>query len=362
MVTGVPRIQELLSATKNPKMVNCKIYFKTDNQAVQDLRVVVGHTLTELTLGSVSKSFSICIDKEPESWYDVFDILYSDKEWYADHSRYENCISVKIKIDMLFEYKLTLQEIAEVIMKEYDDLTCVFSPTEIGQIDIFIDTSIINLPEKRLLFIDEENAKEIYLEEAVQPILDKMIIAGIPGIDSIYYTQDGDEWIVETDGSNFKKILAHPDVDMTKIISNNVWEIYDTLGIEAAREFLVKEFMSIMEGINDCHTKLLVERMTFSGTISSISRYTMRTEESGPLGKSSFEEPVDNFLKSAACGEVEPTNGVSASIICGKRAQIGTGMMDLKIDLENLPVVYNMDEEEFKDESDENEREIPDFE
>ena len=97
--------------------------------------------------------------------------------------------------------------------------------------------------------------------------------------------------------------------------------------------------MSIMEGINIVHTLLLVDRMTFGGTIASITRYTMKRDESGPFGKASFEETQENFLNAGARGEIEPTEGVSSSIICGKRANIGTGMFDLKIDIKKLPNV-----------------------
>ena len=96
------------------------------------------------------------------------------------------------------------------------------------------------------------------------------------------------------------------------------------------------EFMNIMEGINVCHAVLLVERMTFAGSISSITRYTMKKDENGPFGKASFEETMDNFLNAAAKGEIEPTESVSASIVCGKRACIGTGLSNLKINLDLL--------------------------
>ena len=91
-----------------------------------------------------------------------------------------------------------------------------------------------------------------------------------------------------------------------------------------------------MEGINLCHVKLLVEKMTFTGNISSISRYTLRKDECGPLSKASFEESVDHMVKSGFAGEVENCRGVSASIICGNRPKMGTGMIDLKIDITQL--------------------------
>jgi hypothetical protein len=61
----------------------------------------------------------------------------------------------------------------------------------------------------------------------------------------------------------------------------------------------------------------------------------MRREESGPFGKASFEETLDNFLKAGVFGQEEPTRGVSASIICGKIAPIGTGMCDLAMNVWN---------------------------
>jgi DNA-directed RNA polymerase beta' subunit len=70
----------------------------------------------------------------------------------------------------------------------------------------------------------------------------------------------------------------------------------------------------------------------------------MRTEESGPFGKASFEETLDNFLKAGVFGQEEQTRGVSASIICGKIAPIGTGMCDLAIDVAKLATIQEDDE------------------
>lgn len=285
-----------------------------------------------LTLKDLSLEILVELNKKNEVWYDIYKILYNDK-----FTNYKHCISIKLNPKILFKYRITMEYISNVIETNYDDLSCVFSPYDNHKLDIFVDVSNIKFDEKKLLFVTEDNFEEIYIEECVQPILEKMIICGIPGINSIYYTNENDEWFVETDGSNFKKLLGNSIIDMTRLESNNVWDIYETLGIEAANQFLVNEFLSIMEGINICHVKLLVEKMTYMGTISSISRYTLRKDESGPMSRASFEESVDNYLKSAFAGDVEKTKGVSASIICGKRAQMGTGMIELKIDINHLP-------------------------
>jgi DNA-directed RNA polymerase II subunit RPB1 len=342
MTSGVPKFQELINATKKTRSVNNIIYFKHKNSNIKGIRETVGHSIVGLMLKDISKNIEICIDKQPELWYEAFKILYNDK--FADHP---HCISLKINMEKIFEFKLSLQQISEYIEKEYDDLFCVFSPPMNGQIDIFVDTANIVLPENRLLFINQENAVNIYMEEVVQTTLENIYICGIPAITEVFYLKSPTEWYVETNGfyskqiskqySSFKQLLTHPDIDYTRTISNNVWDIYEVLDIEAARQFLIEEFMSIMDGINICQSILLVDRMTFSGIIVSISRHTLKADESGPMGKASFEETVDNFLNAGAQGQHEPTKGVSAAIICGKRANIGTNSMKVIIDIDNLP-------------------------
>lgn len=343
MTAGVPRFQELLNATKNPRNINHMIYLNGDNKTLKGVRDKIGHTIVGFTMKDISKDITVEMDKEDESWYDAYKILFDD-----EFSNHKHCISFKMDMKKLFEFKLSMAQIAEYIHNEYSDLYCVFSPPLEGQFDVFVDTSNITLPEERLLFIDKDNAEFIYMEEVVQIALESKYICGIPSITEIFYLKDtNDDWFVETNSfnstkinshySSFKKLLAHPQVDYTRTVSNNVWDIYEVFDIEAARQFLIEEYMSIMEGINECHAMLLVDRMTHGGSIASITRYTLKKDECGPFGKASFEESLDNFLQAGAQGDVESTDGVSASIICGKRSAIGTGMSTLSVDIKNLP-------------------------
>lgn len=328
VTTGVPRVEELLNATKDPKTVLCKLRLKDKHNTIAEARETIGNQLVCLTFEKITKSYEIVMDKKPEKWYEQFKLIYGSNNVYTD------CISLKINMDILYEYKLNMEDIYNVISSQYSDMTCIFSPDNIGQLDIFVETTNIDLPESRLIFVNTDNAKEIYLEEVVQPLLAKIVICGIQGIEGIYFTGPND---LETDGSNYSQLLGLPFIDYSQAVSNNIWEIYHTLGIEAARQFLIEEFMSIMEGINVCHIQLLAEKMTFLGTITSITRYSMRNEESGPLQKCSFEESLDNFCRAGVYGQMESTKGVSASIICGKIAQIGTGMCELKMNPQNFP-------------------------
>lgn len=340
VTTGVPRVEELLNATKDPRSVTCIVYTKKNHDSLAELRKTIGSEVVEITFSKITKEYKIEMNKKPEPWYEAFKILHGDA-----FTQYTDCISLKLDVDILYEYKLDMEMIAEIISKDYSDMICVFSPDNISQLDVFVDTSNIDLPDNRLSFIDSDNAKEIYLEEVVQPILYKIIISGIPGIENIYFNDNPNNF--ETYGTNYKKLLGLPFVDYTKTISNDVWDIYNTLGVEAAREFLIEEFMQLCAGINKCHIQLLAEKMTYTGGISSISRYTMRNEDCGPMGKASFEETMDNFLKAGAYGQNEATRGVSASIICGKRANIGTGVCELMMNIKSLPCIVNDKISEF---------------
>lgn len=331
----VSKFSELLNATRNPKSSTSMIYFKHGNTSISELRQTIGHSIVELNMKDIIHSFDVHIDKQPEVWYQTYRILHSDK-----FTQYKHCISLKINMDKLYEYFLTLQQVVQYFQQNsgFQDMDCVFSPDCYGQIDIFVNTENITFEdEKTLLFVTPENTKSIYLEEVVYPTIEQVQLCGIKGIRQMYFLREKDgKWMVETSGTNFSKLLQHPNIDKTRLISNNIWDIYKSLGIEAVREYMINEFSNIMEGVNMCHIMLLVDKMTYLGTISSISRYTVRTDDSGPFSKASFEETLDNFLKGGIFGERESSNGVSSSIICGKRSSVGTGLCGLKMDLTKL--------------------------
>lgn len=347
VVTGVPRFSELLNATKDPKSVSCDIYFKDQNNSIQNLRKYIGNSIVGFKLNDVVKSYKIFKDGNHEDWYESYKELYS-----SNFENYKDGISYQINTDILYEYNINLEIIADKIHSKYDDIYCVFSPNNIGQLDVFIDTNDMEESWKSKDIQNEyieKNHIKIYLKDVIIPELSDMIICGIEGINALFYKQVNDKWIIETDGSNFQKILSHPKVNIVNTISNNMWDIYHVLGIEAARTFLIEEFIKIVSSdgtyIDHRHVQLLVDIMVFSGNILSISRYGMKREQTGPLAKASFEECLDNFMKAGVFADVESTNGVSASIMCGKRSKIGSGMNDYFMDIQQLkkiPVISDV--------------------
>lgn len=336
VVSGVSRFSEILDATKTPKGSSCIVYFTKGSDSLQNLRKTISSTVVGLTLKHLCEKFIINFDKQREEWYDIFEMVYNDK-----FKQFRHCISLTFNEKLLYQYSLTLEEIAAKIEETYADLVVVFSPLHLRRMDIFVDTSAIEMPKECLSYVTPENAHEVYMEDVVIPNLEKLLVCGISGISNMFFTSRKDEagkeeWFIETEGSNFSDILAHPLVDKKQTFTNNMREIFQVLGIEAARQYMIEEITASMSGINPCHSKLLVDKMTYNGTIVSISRYAMRSEGSGALSKASFEEPFDNLLSAAVYGEKELTDGVSAGIICGKLGRFGTGMCDVRVDVEKL--------------------------
>lgn len=347
------RFAELLNATKDQKNPSCMVYFRGGNDTIPNLRNTIGASLVQVTLESITYSHRIHIGKEQEQWYEVFELIEQPE---IPISKFHDCISLKIRMDVLYTYKITLKNVADFLNSMYSEILCVYSPDCFSRIDIFVNTENLAFDDKKLAYVTSENAKQVYLEDVVCQLLMNTLIRGLAGVEAMHFlrestsTHNGDVktaelWMVEVENTRaklpdsvfrFKQILGLPIVDATRTVANNAWVIYLTFGIEATREYMIQEFISIMEGINVCHIILLVDKMLFHGTISSISRYTMRQDESGPFGKASFEETLDNFLIASLLGQQEPTIGVSASIICGKNAPIGSGLCDICMDLDML--------------------------
>ncbi len=336
VVTGVPRFSELLGATKEPKARSCTVVYKGKFETINDLRQKVGNTLRQLTLKRLKVSHDISNVSREDAWYATFGLFYGHRYDAFTHS-----VRWTLDMDKMFEYGVNLRTIAKLIEDNFDDVVCVFSPEQFGTLDVYVD--IGHISSVNTVYHTNDEAIEVYLEEVVIPEVEKFILHGIEGIDDIFFEKrdnKDDDWIVETDGTNLQKIFALPDIEFAKTMSNDMWEIYECLGIEAARNFLLKEFNNVVSSdgnfVHPAHTMLLVDIMTFQGTIVSISRYGLKKEQCGPMAKASFEESLDNFLKAGMYGERESTSSVSASIMLGKMGKFGTGICDVVINVEQL--------------------------
>ena len=393
VVVGVPRFSELLNATKDPKMVNCLIYLTEPFEDIAGIRKRIGNTFTEITLKRLHKSSEFI--KEPlEKWHYLFCNVYD-----IDASKLGWRIRFELNKDVVYEYQVTMRAIKEAIEEAFPTMTVLYTPESKGIIDVFIDEyrnekgnkddkdadDVVDEEEEEETceiednkddkdaddVVDEEEDEEededepeeykktielvheeledtyeddmVMIEDKIIPQLLSLHISGIKGVNSIFFEKrknDVEEWVITTEGSNLYGIFADPLVDKKRTLCNNMWEINMVFGIEATRQFLIEEFMDVVTSdgtfVNSSHVELLVDLMVYTGSIISISRYGQKKVGSGPLSKASFEESLENFLKAGLNSEKETTDGVSASIMLGKIPKTGTGMFDLKMDIDAI--------------------------
>ncbi|MFQ3283914.1 MAG: hypothetical protein ACI9TI_002457 [Natronomonas sp.] len=147
---------------------------------------------------------------------------------------------------------------------------------------------------------------------------------------------DGEEFILYTEGSNLKKVLDIEGVDASRTTCNNIHEIHSNLGIEAAREQIIEETMNTLEeqGLDDVnirHLMLVADIMTNTGDIESIGRHGISGNKDSVLARAAFEVTVNHLLDAAIHGEVDDLDGVTENVIVGKPIKLGTGDVDLRM-------------------------------
>ena len=164
------------------------------------------------------------------------------------------------------------------------------------------------------------------------------------------YVRSVKESTPHTSGTNLTDIYCHESVDPENTISNDINEIYELLGIEAARQALFNEISGVLKDadglyVNYRHLALLVDTMTNRGYLLSINRHGINRVDIGPLAKSSFEESDYMLIKAGIFAEIDKINGVSSNIMLGQIPPSGTGDTEVLIDLEKLYTEKDIPEE-----------------
>lgn len=158
-------------------------------------------------------------------------------------------------------------------------------------------------------------------------------IKGIDGIRRAIIRRRGEEYVVYTEGSNLAAVLQLPYVDATRTTSNNITEIHEVLGIEAARNAIIKEAGDTLaeQGLNvDVrHIMLVSDIMTNDGDVKAIGRHGISGRKSSVLARAAFEITAHHLLRAAVTGEVDYLDGVAENVIVGQPVTLGTGAVNL---------------------------------
>ncbi|WP_227375537.1 DNA-directed RNA polymerase subunit A'' [Haladaptatus halobius] len=227
-------------------------------------------------------------------------------------------VSINLNEDTLEERMITPEEVASII----EDSLGVETTQQGTAIEFGPDQ-----PSYRKLLQLVEELREI-------------VFKGIEDITRVVIrkeqTDDGEEFVLYTEGSAFGDVIEIEGVDASRTTSNNIHEIYRNLGVEAARESIIEETMDTLEeqGLDDVnvrHLMLVSDIMTNRGTIESIGRHGISGSKESVLARAAFEVTVNHLLDAAIHGEIDDLNGVIENVIVGKPIKLGTGDVNLRM-------------------------------
>ncbi|MET1123859.1 MAG: DNA-directed RNA polymerase subunit A'' [Archaeoglobaceae archaeon] len=184
--------------------------------------------------------------------------------------------------------------------------------------------------ENLVIQIDEPSYKKLM---TTFEKLKNTVVMGIKEIKRVIIRKEGDEYVLYTEGSNLKKVMKVPGVDFTRTLTNDIWEIYEVLGIEAARNAVIKEALETLEEqgleVDPRHIMLVADVMTADGELRQIGRHGVAGEKQSILARAAFEMTVNNLLEAAVRGEIDYLRGITENIIVGQPIKLGTGDIEL---------------------------------
>jgi DNA-directed RNA polymerase subunit A' len=158
-------------------------------------------------------------------------------------------------------------------------------------------------------------------------------VKGVPDIERVTIVKQDEEWVIQTAGSNLSKVVQIPGIDTRRISTNNVYEIWQTLGIEAARTALVKEITNTLEEqgleVDLRHIMLVADLMSSKGYLQQIGRHGIAGTKTSVLARAAFEITVPTIARASLEGQVETLRGVTENVIVGATVPVGTGMVEL---------------------------------
>ena len=352
---GVPRLKELLKVTQNPKAVSLTIPLKKEYQNSKAKAREVSQELELTLLRDMTIKTAIYFDPK-----DNDSVLKEDRELLAFYKMFEQdsqedtqsvwskyILRLEFNRQNMFDKNITMDDILFVLRRRFEDeVQMVYSDFNSQKL-----VMRIRLSEESLATSGDPASLDALAsyKKFQNKLLNAVIIRGLPGIKAAtfrkgserlsYNEEEGkyktsEEYILDTDGSNFLEVMNHPAVDATRVTSTHVHDVYPLLGIEATRHTLYTEITTLFEDgqINYRHLGLLVDVMTRAGRLMSVDRYGINKLDIGPLAKASFEETERILLKAAVFGEIDPVTGVSANIMTGQPIRGGTAFSDILLD------------------------------
>jgi DNA-directed RNA polymerase II subunit RPB1 len=376
---GIPRLRELLKVTKKPKATSLTIYMKPEYRNSKEKARALVQDLELTLLRNITNKVAIYWDPDEEA-----SVVEEDRDLLAfyrileDNSVVEGAekvnskwlLRLELNREEMFNKNISMSDVVFMVRAVHPEVSVVYNDYNSEKLVMRIRIPTGDEAGKETpIKLDDFTA----LKRFQNKLLNNTVIRGVPGIKAVTFRQDKqksymdsatgeyktlDQYILDTDGSNYLKVMNHPAVDATRLYSTNIYDVIDILGLEAVRAILMMEMAPIFAtaAVNYRHLGLLCDHMTTAGRLMSIDRYGINKNDIGPLAKMSFEETTKVVMKAAQFGEVDPVTGVSANIMIGQPIRGGTAFSQIMLDdqalvqlQQGLPPMPEEDEEEMAD-------------
>jgi DNA-directed RNA polymerase II subunit RPB1 len=380
---GVPRIEEILRLTDNPKNPSMTVYLREIDHTSQEKANYFATLLSHTRLVDVVKGMQICFDPK-----DTATNIKEDAHLIARFCEFERqmfetgdddtsasatatsaaaaaaaskwIIRMEMDRDKMFDKNITMDDIHFAIKNSYsdEDIHCIYSDFNTDRLvfRLRIKNSIFRKGgSKRGVAKSLDKSDDIYLLKNFQDsLLNNIVLRGLTGVENviprklsnIVEKKDGkfqdkkDLWILDTTGSNLLETLALDFIDAYSTFSNDIKEIFDVLGIEAARRVIYNELYDVMDFsgvyINYHHLSLLCDRMTSNKSMVAIFRSGILKDNIGPIAKATFEVHTEVLLDASRHAQFDTMRGVSANVMCGQYGLFGTNAFNVLLDMDKL--------------------------
>ena len=293
---GLPRLIEIVDARKEIATPTMDIYFDEERRDDEEFVRTLANKIGKSTINDILSDFNL-----DYGTMEVKAILDSKK---------------------IEEKRLNREEINAAIEK-------TFKKAVINNDEIIIPSGKTDKPDSKF-----EIRELRLLADKVRDLQ----ISGIKGIGKVIIRRD-EEWIIHTEGSNLKEILDMEGIDHVRTTTNNIHEIGEVLGIEAARQSIINEAQNTLSeqglSVDVRHIMLVADIMTSEGVVKSIGRHGISGEKSSVLARAAFEETGKHLLRASIRGEVDDLTGIIENIIIGQPIPLGTGSVGVKMDYKN---------------------------
>ena len=371
---GVPRIEEILSLSSDIKNPSLSIYLKPEDETQKDKAQTIMYMLEHTRLEEIVKSIEVCFDPD-----ELNSLISIDKDAISQYMEFEKMVAecaemslsndenekskwiIRMEMDpeVMLEKNITMDDVNFTLKNCYDEqVSCLYSDFNSDKLIFRIRMNEIisgsGKGQKKTKVNPLDQSDQIYILKNFQDqMLNNVVLRGTKGINKvilrkvvdnmvehngIYKKQD--IWVLDTIGTNLLDVLGLDFIDNKRTLSNDIMEIYNVLGIEAARQSIYNELVEVVEFdgtyINYHNYSVLVDRMAATSKLISIFRHGINNDNIGPIAKASFEETPEMFLKAARHAELDTFRGVSANVMCGQEGFFGTSCFQVVLDVEEM--------------------------